>query len=165
MATAYLSLGCNLGDCPANLAGAIRKLNAHGSIEVTKVSSVYATEPVGNPDQPDFLNIAAELDTALSPHELLAACRAIEEDLGGREGRTLLGPRTIDLDILLYEQLEIADEKLVVPHPRMLERAFVLVPLAEIAPGAGLPDGTTAGQALEAFTGSHRVEKRGLWPL
>lgn len=165
MATAYLSLGCNVGDCLANLVDAVKKLNARRGSEVKKISSVYATEPVGNSDQPDFLNIAVELETTLDPHELLAVCRAIEIELGGRKNRTPLGPRTIDLDILLYGQLEIEDEELMVPHPRMLERAFVLVPLAEIGPGARLPGGVNVVQVLEALTDRHRVEKKQPLPL
>lgn len=160
MASAYLSLGCNLGDCAAHLAAAISKLNANRAIRVVKVSSVYATEPVGNPDQPDFLNVAVELETSLDPHGLLDACGTIEQEMGGREGRTPGGPRTIDLDILLYEKIEIADEILRIPHPRMLERAFVLVPLAEIAPGAVLPDGNTVAAELEKLRDPHHVEKK-----
>lgn len=160
MTTAYLSLGCNLGDCRANLAAAIRMLGETEGIEVTKISSVYATEPVGNPEQPDFLNIATELDTALNPQGLHGVCRIIERELGGREGRVPLGPRTIDIDVLLYGQSEISDGELTVPHPRMLERAFVLVPLAEIAPDSILPRGGTIIEALRALSDPHSVEKQ-----
>lgn len=130
-------------------------------IKVARVSSVYATEPVGNAGQPDFLNIAVELETVLNPQTLHAACRIIERELGGREGRVPQGPRTIDLDILLYEQVELSDGELTLPHPRMRERAFVLVPLAEIAPDAALPHGGTVREALAALSDPHSVEKLG----
>lgn len=159
MAGAWLSLGCNLGDCRANLAAALSRLDAHPEVSVTRVSSVYITEPVGGIDQPSFLNIAAALETELSSHELHALCRKIESELGGRDGREPMGPRAIDLDILLYERLEITEGELTLPHPRMLERAFVMVPLAEIAAEAILPDGTTVAQALAACADDHGVEK------
>lgn len=164
MATVYLSLGCNLGGCAANLAAAVRRLDCHEAIEVTKVSSVYFTEPVGNPDQPDFLNIALQLQTRLAPPDLHAATRVIETDLGGRDGRVPHGPRTIDIDILMYDQVEITTADLVLPHPRLLQRAFVLAPLAEIAPDAVLPGGRTANQALADANDSHSVEKMGQLP-
>ncbi|MBE0428448.1 MAG: 2-amino-4-hydroxy-6-hydroxymethyldihydropteridine diphosphokinase [Thermoleophilia bacterium] len=163
--TAYLSLGCNLGDCAANLAAAVNKLNEEPDIEVTRVSSVYVTEPVSNLRQPDFLNIAAGLKTTLQPFDLLHACQRIERELGGREGRVPLGPRTIDLDILLYEQVEISHKELELPHPRLLERAFMLAPLAEIAPEAVLPGGGSVGDALAALSDQSRVEKKGPLPL
>lgn len=158
---AYLSLGCNIGDCRANLARAVGMLDEAAGIEVTRVSCVYATEPVGNPDQPAFLNIAAGLETSLNPQALLAVCGIIEQELGGREGRVHLGPRTIDIDILLYGEEEISGGELILPHPRMLERAFVLAPLAEIAPDARLPRGGTVAEALARLKDPHRVEKLG----
>ena len=164
MATAYLSLGCNIGDCRANLAAALRKLDAHPEVGVTSVSSVYITEPVGGIEQPSFLNLAAAVATELPPAELLALCRTIERELGGRDGREPMGPRSIDLDILLYERLEIRAGELTLPHPRMLERAFVLVPLAEIAADVALPDGITIGEALGAGNDDHGVEIDGAEP-
>jgi 2-amino-4-hydroxy-6-hydroxymethyldihydropteridine diphosphokinase len=155
-------LGCNVGDCRANLLAAVRLLGSHAGINVTKVSSVYVTEPVGYKDQPNFLNIAIEVSTTLSPADLHSACRAIEDRLGGRHGRVPQGPRTIDLDILLYEQVEIREKNLVIPHPHMLERAFVLVPLAEIAPRAKLPQGGTVAEAVSNLVDSHMVESAGL---
>lgn len=158
MADAFLSLGCNVGDCRASLAAALRRLDGETGIRVTAVSSVYITEPVGGVEQPSFLNIAAAVETELPPDELLAVCRGIEQELGGREERVPMGPRALDLDILLYEQLEIAEGELLLPHPRMLERAFVLVPLAEIAAGEEFPDGATIGEALRACPDDHGVE-------
>lgn len=164
MATSYISLGCNIGDCRANMATALAKLDACPEVEVTAVSSVYLTEPVGGVEQPTFLNMAATLETELQPAELLAYCRIIEVELGGRDGREPMGPRAIDLDILLYEQLELAEGELILPHPGLLERAFVLVPLAEIAAAAGLPGGGTVGDALRACADDHGVEIDGEAP-
>jgi len=158
VSSAYLSLGCNVGDCRANLATALRRLHAREDVTVTGVSSVYITEPVGGIEQPSFLNLAAALETELTPEELLSACREIETGLGGREGRQHMGPRPIDLDILLYEQLEIAAGDLIIPHPGLLERAFVLVPLAEIAADAELPGGGTVAEALRSCADGHGVE-------
>ncbi len=161
MANAWLSMGCNRGECRANLKCAIRLLDAEEQIEVTGISSIYQTEPVGGVEQPDFLNIAVGLETTLSPRELLKTSRRIEEELGGRDGRTPMGPRNIDLDILLFERVQIAVGELILPHPRMLERAFVLVPLAEIAPRVKLPDGRTIKQALAELVDEHAIEKLG----
>lgn len=146
--TAYLSLGSNLGNRDRNLAEAVRRLGTTPGVEVRRVSSVYETAPVGGPPQGDFLNLVVELATTLSPRELLAACQAIEADLG-RERTVRWGPRTIDLDVLIYEGVTSADPELTLPHPRMLERQFVLRPLAEIAPDLVLPDGRTAAQAAQ----------------
>lgn len=158
MSRAFLSLGCNIGDCRASLAAALRELDRLTETSVTAVSPVYVTEPVGGIEQPSFLNIAAALETELPPGELLDGCRRIERRLGGRDGREPMGPRTIDLDILLYEQLEIAEDELILPHPQMLARAFVLVPLAEIAAEERLPDGITIAEALKACPDDHGVE-------
>ena len=161
MAKAFLSLGCNLGNCRAHLEQAIGLLDGHPMIRVQKLSSVYLTEPVGEVEQAHFLNMVAELETDMSPAVLLAACRLIEEQLGGRDGRVPQGPRTIDLDILLYEQVEIAAAGLMIPHPRMLERAFVLAPLAEIAPWVKVPGNGTAAEAVASLSDTHSVEKLG----
>ncbi|MEK7817995.1 MAG: 2-amino-4-hydroxy-6-hydroxymethyldihydropteridine diphosphokinase [Actinomycetota bacterium] len=164
MPAACISLGCNLGDCRANLEQALKRLGDNPQVAVTAVSSVYVTEPVGVSDQPDFRNMAAVLETELSPRQLFVLCRTIEEELGGREGREPMGPRTIDLDILLYEEVEISEEDLKIPHPRMLDRAFVLVPLAEIAPDLRLPGGMTAAAAAGALEDPHWVRSEGPLP-
>ena len=161
MARAFLSLGCNLGNCHAYLVQAIGLLDAHPMIRVTRVSSVYLTEAVGEIEQPDFHNIAVGLETELSPKVLLDACHRIEEELGGADRGVPHGPRTIDLDILLYERLEMAEAELTLPHPRMLERGFVMRPLTEIAPGEKLPDGRTVAEAAAAVCDGHAVEKLG----
>lgn len=131
MKIAYLSIGTNIGEREQNLQEAVRMLVAHDEIVVTAVSSIYETAAVGFTEQADFLNIALSLKTSLSAQALLLACQQIENDLGRvREFRW--GPRIIDLDILLYNNETYNSDTLIVPHPRMYERAFVLVPLKEI---------------------------------
>lgn len=133
MATAYLSLGSNVGDSYANLRQAVQLLQEQEGTQITRVSSIYETDPVGVTDQPAFLNIAVEAETAKSAKELLAACLAIEERLGRKRDRRW-GPRIIDLDILLYNADTMKSDALILPHPRMHERSFVLAPLLEINP-------------------------------
>lgn len=123
--------------------------------EVVAVSSLYLTKPVGVIDQPDFANAVIRVQTALGPHDLLATCRRIEQELG--RGRTIRwGPRVIDIDILLYENAAVDNDELVIPHPRILDRAFVLVPLAEIAPDIEVAEGLSAKDAAE------RVDRSGV---
>ena len=157
--TAYLALGSNMGEKAANLRKAVRLLEESGSCRVVARSSIYRTRPVGVEDQPDFLNAVIELRTSLSPPELLRLCLAVEERVG-RERTIRWGPRVIDIDILLYEGVSLKGPDLVIPHPRMLERAFVLVPLAQIAPDIELDRGLTAREAAEriASDGVERLE-------
>jgi 2-amino-4-hydroxy-6-hydroxymethyldihydropteridine diphosphokinase len=130
---AYIGLGSNLGDREKNIEKAINLLKKTEKTKVNKASSLYETEPQGYEKQNKFLNGALELETSLSPFELLKALQGIEKKLGRR--RVIKwGPRTIDLDILLYDDLEIDEKDLKIPHPEMLKRTFVLVPLKEIAP-------------------------------
>jgi 2-amino-4-hydroxy-6-hydroxymethyldihydropteridine diphosphokinase len=129
--TVYLALGANLGDRRANLRAAVEQLGAE--VQVERLSSLYETEPAYVLDQPRFLNMALRGHTALEPTALLAFLKQIERDLGRANGPRY-GPRVIDLDILLYDNLALATAELTIPHPRMAERPFVLVPLAEIAP-------------------------------
>lgn len=143
MPKAYLGLGSNIGNVKENIEEALKNLQAENKIELLKRSSYYETAPVGYEQQEWFLNIVAEIETKLSPYELLALCNKVEHQLK-RERLIRWGPRTIDIDILLYEDYESKDEKLTVPHPRMLERAFVIIPLAEIA-----PDLMISGQSLK----------------
>ena len=145
--TAYLGLGANIGDRRSNLRAAVTMLRERGC-ELTAASSLYLTKPVGITDQPDFLNAVIRVKTALDPHDLLATCLKIEQELG-RERTTRWGPRVIDIDILLYEGAAIDDNELVIPHPRILDRAFVLVPLAEIAPDVEVAPGVTARDAAD----------------
>ena len=129
--TAYLSAGSNLGDKKANLEFALEALERAGT--VLRVSSCFETEPVGYSDQPWFLNLALELETGLTPSRLLHFCLGIE-DARGRARSFPNAPRTLDLDILFYGNRVIRGERLVIPHPRLAERKFVLEPLAQIAP-------------------------------
>ncbi|HYK74911.1 MAG TPA: 2-amino-4-hydroxy-6-hydroxymethyldihydropteridine diphosphokinase [Pseudoneobacillus sp.] len=135
---AYIALGSNIEDRLFHLDGAIRRLNQHQHIKLVNVSSVYETDPVGYTDQSTFLNMVISVITDLSPEELLTECMKIETELG-RKREIKWGPRTIDLDILLYNQENIETERLIVPHPRMQERAFVLIPLLEIASDLSAP--------------------------
>ncbi|HET7198699.1 MAG TPA: 2-amino-4-hydroxy-6-hydroxymethyldihydropteridine diphosphokinase [Burkholderiales bacterium] len=156
MTLAYVGIGANLDDPAARVRGAFASLDGMRDTRVLKRSSLYRSAPLGHRAQPDFVNAVAELDTALAPAELLAGLQAIE----ARAGRTRSfrnAPRTLDLDLLLYGARRIHEPGLVVPHPRMHERAFVLVPLLELAPEAAIPGvgsaraclGQVAGQAVE----------------
>lgn len=131
---AYIGLGANLGRREKTITAALNALETTREIEVVAVSGLYETDPVGGPpDQPKFLNAAAHLRTTLSPERLLNVCASIEEALGRRR-EVRWGPRTIDLDLLLYDREIRASVELTLPHPAMHERRFVLEPLAEIAP-------------------------------
>jgi 2-amino-4-hydroxy-6-hydroxymethyldihydropteridine diphosphokinase len=130
----FLSLGSNLGERRENLRRAITALEECGRIEVRRVSRVYETAPIGVTHQPDFFNLAAEIETDLTARELLVRLKDIERDLG-REPGLRWGARLIDIDILLLGEEEITEADLTIPHPRMLERAFVMAPLAELQPG------------------------------
>jgi 2-amino-4-hydroxy-6-hydroxymethyldihydropteridine diphosphokinase len=151
---AFLGLGSNLGERLGNLQRAVDLLGAEDGIRVTGSSSVWETDPVG-PSQPDFLNAVLKIDTSLSPLELLASCQRAEAALS-RERAEHWGPRTLDVDILLFADLTVAEPSLQIPHPLLLERAFVLVPLLELYPDASLPDGRPvreAGSATDLSTG------------
>jgi 2-amino-4-hydroxy-6-hydroxymethyldihydropteridine diphosphokinase len=139
---AFLGLGTNLGDRLANLQRAVDLLAATRGIDVLRSSRVYETAPVG-PPQPDFLNAVIEVDTDLEPHELLAAGAAVEHDLH-RVRDVRWGPRTIDVDVLTYDDRVIDTAELTVPHPRMHERAFVLIPLMDLEADPPLPGGRRA---------------------
>jgi 2-amino-4-hydroxy-6-hydroxymethyldihydropteridine diphosphokinase len=138
---AFLGLGSNIGSRLETLQRAVDLLGAEPGIRVQRCSRVWETDPVGGPVQDDFLNVVLEIDNDLEPHDLLAACDRVEVRLG-RTRDIHWGPRTIDIDILLIDDLTIADEALTVPHPRMHERAFVLLPLFELWPDPVLPNGT-----------------------
>lgn len=138
--TAYLGLGSNLGDRLANLQSAVELLAAQPGVKVVRSSRVYETDPVGGPPQTDYLNAVVEVETGLSPRELLDACMEVERLLG-RIRNERWGPRIIDVDVLTYGEEEIDEPGLMVPHPRMHERGFVLVPLIELAADPALPGG------------------------
>lgn len=152
---AYLSLGSNVGDRAAQIADAISRLRAIG--RVTKTSSLYETSPVEFNDQPWFLNAVVELHTVLDPSRLMHLLLDIERAMG-RERTRPKGPRTIDLDILLYDDREVHSEVVDIPHPSMHQRRFVLIPLAEIAPALLHPAlKLTAAQMLERLPASDIV--------
>jgi 2-amino-4-hydroxy-6-hydroxymethyldihydropteridine diphosphokinase len=137
--SAFLALGSNLGDRLEHLRAAVQKLDSTQGIDVVRSSRVYETEPVG-PPQPPYLNAVIEVVTTLTPRELLEAARGVEDSLG-RVRAERWGPRTIDLDILVYDEQTIDEPDLEIPHPRMHERGFVLVPLGELDADAMLPGG------------------------
>ena len=142
--SAYLALGSNLGDRLATLQRAAGLLDARAGIRVVRSSRVYETAPVG-PPQPAYLNAVIEVATDLEPRALLEACLGVEAELG-RERLERWGPRTLDVDVLTYDELELREPGLEIPHPRMHERGFVLVPLGELTPEPMLPGGRTFGQ-------------------
>jgi 2-amino-4-hydroxy-6-hydroxymethyldihydropteridine diphosphokinase len=140
VARAFVGLGSNLGDREGTLRAAVGRLRGLAGTEVRRVSALRDTEPVGFLEQPRFLNGAVELETELSPRELLDALLSLERAFGrDRSASTPHGPRTLDLDLLLYEEQEIAEPGLEVPHPRLHERRFVLEPLAELDPTVEVP--------------------------
>ncbi|MDP8977406.1 MAG: 2-amino-4-hydroxy-6-hydroxymethyldihydropteridine diphosphokinase, partial [Actinomycetota bacterium] len=149
---AFLGLGSNLGDRLGYLQDAVDLLELDARTRVDAVSGVYETEPVGGPEQGPYLNMAVRVATRRSPHRLLGVCARIESRLGrarpGQGGGQRWGPRTVDLDILLYGRRRVRRPDLVIPHPRLCERAFALIPLIEVAPGMALPDGTSLAAAL-----------------
>ena len=158
MATAYVGIGANLDNPVARVRSAFTSLDTIPCTRVVKRSSLYRTEPQGYRSQPDFVNAVAELDTALAPRDLLDGLQAIEANAGRRRSFAN-APRTLDLDLLLYDAQRIDQPGLVVPHPRMQERAFVLVPLVEIAPDVEIPGAGRARDCLARVAGQ-AVEKR-----
>lgn len=151
MPRAYIGLGSNQGEAADNLRKALKLLDRTDGIKVITVSSLYLAEPVGYEDQPWFHNCVVGIDTELPPSELLEALQHIENSLG-RVRTIRWGPRTVDLDILLYDRLQLDTEQLIIPHPRMTERAFVMVPLTEIAGEFNFPDGTTVTEISKRLT-------------
>ena len=149
--SAWIGLGANLGDARATLRSAVQAMAALPGTRVLRVSSLYRSAPV-DANGPDYLNAVVELDTTLAPLDLLHALQAIEQG-AGRERPYRNAPRTLDLDLLLYQELRLNGAQLTVPHPRMYERAFVLLPLAELAPA--LVDAVS----LAAVTGQRIVNE------
>lgn len=135
---AFIALGSNLENPVLQLQQALIELEKLPQSRLVRRSSLYRTAPIGKLDQPDFINAVACLETTLTPHDLLHAILTIEQR-HGRVREALNAPRTLDLDILLYDDLECHEEKLIIPHPRMTQRAFVLQPLHEIAPDCMIP--------------------------
>lgn len=140
MTRAFIGLGSNQGDSGTVLGQALKALGELPQSILVRCSPRYWTTPVGDPDQADFLNAVAELETALEPLDLLRRMQQIEDDLGRRrDPNRRCGPRTIDLDLLTFGDAEIRHADLTVPHPRMAQRAFVLKPLADLVPGLQIP--------------------------
>jgi 2-amino-4-hydroxy-6-hydroxymethyldihydropteridine diphosphokinase len=137
--SAFIGLGSNLGDREASLRRALTALAAEPDVELVAVSAFRDTDPVGYADQPRFLNAAAEIETTLSPRELLERLLAIERSLGRTREGPRFGPRTIDLDLLVHGDEVVDEPGLAVPHARLHERRFALEPLAELAPGLVVP--------------------------
>lgn len=158
MARAYLGLGSNLGDRRALLRAAEAHLGATPGVRVLARSSVYESEPVGAADQPWFLNQVLLIETTLDPHALLDAVQQVEAALG-RTRAVRWGPRTIDIDVLLYDRTVVVSPRLSLPHPELARRRFVLLPLAELDPRLRLPDGRAVADLLRAL-GDAQVVRR-----
>jgi len=158
MNTVFISLGSNIGNRLQYLQRAVSLLELVGQVNVVKVSSVYETDPVGYEEQAAFLNMVVEVETSLTPHEILKKCNEIEAGLG-RTREIHWGPRTVDLDILLYNEENMKTQDLIIPHPRMMERGFVLIPLVELQ--ANLVD----PQSKQLIADVAHVQKEGvhLW--
>jgi len=157
----YLGLGSNVGDRESHLRAAIAALGER-EVNVEAVSSLYETEPVGEVlEQPDFLNGAVRISTELEPEELLDRCKAIEVEHGRMLGGQRHGPRPIDIDLLLLDDVELSTERLTLPHREVTSRRFVLAPLLELDPELALPDGTRLADALEALGPGQRVSRVG----
>lgn len=160
--TGYLGLGSNVGDAAGHLRAAVELLGQRG-VEVEAVSSLYVTEPVGEIlDQPDFLNAAARVRTALEPEQLLDACKAVEAERGRAFDLPRHSPRPLDVDLLLLGDLELRTDRLTLPHREVTTRRFVLAPLLQLDPELTLPDGTRLAAALAALPADEqRAQQRG----
>jgi 2-amino-4-hydroxy-6-hydroxymethyldihydropteridine diphosphokinase len=157
----YLGLGSNVGDRRRQLEAAVAALPGHGVI-VLGSSSIYETEPVGEVrEQRDFYNACVRVETAHGPEELLDACKAVERSLGREPGGVRHGPRPIDVDVLLLDELVYDSARLTLPHAEVRSRRFVLVPLLELEPGLTLPDGTRLADALAALGPGQAVQRGG----
>ena len=157
LAIVYLCLGSNLGEREENLTRALTLLSQ--KVKLEKVSSIYETEPVGYKEQPSFLNLACRITTDLNPGELLHLAKDIETKMG-RRPCFLNSPRPIDIDILFYDDKIMRTQDLIIPHPRLAGRAFVLIPLAEIAPGLIHPElGKSIAELANSVKGHNGVQK------
>jgi 2-amino-4-hydroxy-6-hydroxymethyldihydropteridine diphosphokinase len=155
---AFLGLGSNVGDSREHLRRAAGRLKAAGGVNFLKASRVYRTEPIGITDQPEFLNMVVKVEVAesIGARDLLDLVKRIETEVG-RELRERWGPREIDIDVLLLGDERVVEDDFVVPHPRMWERAFVMAPLAEIAPDLRTPAGKTASELAAELRQEQRV--------
>jgi 2-amino-4-hydroxy-6-hydroxymethyldihydropteridine diphosphokinase len=159
MAIVFLGLGSNLGNRARNIYGALRHLGS--SLALGEISRLYETEPVGLADQPWFLNLVCRGGTELEPLQLLAFAKRIERSMGRKEG-VRFGPRVVDIDLLLYDDLVLETDELQIPHPRLHERGFVLIPLKELAPDLVHPRlGQTVSELSDAWRGPEAVRLYG----
>lgn len=153
----YLGLGSNVGDRRAHLEAAVHALPRHG-VKVLASSALYETEPVGLvTEQRDFLNACIRIATELEPEPLLEACKEVERELGRQGTEIRHGPREVDVDVLILDGVVHSSGRLTVPHPSVLERRFVLVPLLELDPSLALPDGSSLAAALQALAPGQAV--------
>jgi len=163
LTVAILGLGGNIGDPERAMVQALDRLHANPVIRIEAVSALYETPPWGKTDQPRFLNAAARIDTSLVPRDLLEAVLAVERELG-RDRTERWGPRTIDIDILLYGEIAVDEQGLTVPHPRLAERIFALAPLVDVAPEARI-GAQPAAAILQALDRTGLVQlKTDWWP-
>jgi 2-amino-4-hydroxy-6-hydroxymethyldihydropteridine diphosphokinase len=153
MTTAHIGIGSNVGDRAVFCRRAVEMLTGIEGVTVEKVSSLYETSPIGGPPQRSFVNLVVKIDTELSARALLEACKEIEPRLGREPSDIKWGPRVVDLDILLFDEEKISEPDLEIPHARMRERRFVLVPLLEIEPDVTDPWGTRYEDSLEEAEG------------
>lgn len=156
MNKSYLGLGTNMGDRLNYISEALKILNSNPNINITKKSKLYETKAWGYKDQADFLNMCVEIKTSLNPNELLKACQGVEIDLN-RERIIRWGPRTIDVDILFFNDIIVQEENLEIPHPRIKERAFVLIPLIDLNDKLKI-DNISINEYLKSLTTEEREE-------
>ncbi len=153
MTTSFLGVGSNVGDRVAFCRRAVEELRATPELAVQAVSSLYETSPIGGPPQRSFINLVLKVDTAVGPRELLEATQAIESKLGREPSDIHWGPRVVDIDILTFGDEKVSEPDLEIPHPRMTQRRFVLVPLLEIEPDASDPWGARYADVLDEAEG------------
>ncbi|MDQ4058739.1 MAG: 2-amino-4-hydroxy-6-hydroxymethyldihydropteridine diphosphokinase [Actinomycetota bacterium] len=159
MTTAYIGIGSNVGERLVFCREAVAALDDTDGIRVTAASGLYETTPVGGPPQRSFINLVARLETTLGPRDLLAICQSIERTLGREPSDIRWGPRVIDLDVLVFGDQKVNEGDLEIPHPRMTQRRFVLVPLLEIDPDAADPWGSRYADWVDEAEGEvHLVE-------
>lgn len=156
MSKSYLGLGTNIGDRIRYINEALKILNSNPNINITKKSKLYETKAWGYKEQADFLNMCIEIETSLNPYELLNACQRVEKDLN-RERKIRWGPRTIDVDILFFNDIILQEENLEIPHPRIKERAFVLIPLIDLNDKLKI-DNISINEYLKSLTTEEREE-------
>jgi len=158
-----LGLGSNMGDREQNLQQSLQLLAADGKVKIEKLSSIYETSPFGVTDQADFLNMVVRVKTHLAPAELLAKCLEVEQVMGRIRTRHW-GPRIIDIDLLIYDDIQMQSETLTLPHPGIVFRTFVLVPMRDVAPKLQLEDGPIVEVLVSSFSASREHEVR-LWRI